>query len=70
MSEPTGLIAFLADCPLISRHRPWPRLDLTRPKWQALAARLPATDWEVMALWAGAAEVHAQAHWSQSLRAS
>jgi Ni,Fe-hydrogenase III large subunit len=59
MTDPIGLIEFLADCPIVSRHRPWPRLELSRGKWRALADRLPTTDWELMALWGEARQVHA-----------
>ena len=53
------LIEFLRDCPLMSRHRPWPRVELDERRWRALIERLAHEDWELMALWGEPAQVHA-----------
>jgi Ni,Fe-hydrogenase III large subunit len=53
------LIHFLADCPVITRHRPWPRAELTREAWTRLAERLAGERWEVAALWGEPDQVHA-----------
>lgn len=48
----TNLISYFADCPVIARHRPWPRVELTRERWAALAGDLARESWEVVSLWA------------------
>ncbi len=55
----TDLVDFLHDCPLVSRHRPWPRIELDAARWQTLAARLATEEWELLALWAEPDAVHA-----------
>jgi len=54
----TDLIEFVRDCPMVSRHRPWPRIELDAAKWQMLAARLPMESWELLALWGEPRAVH------------
>src|SRR4051812_27111805 len=54
----TDLIEFLHDCPVVSRHRPWPRIELDAAKWQMLAARLATESWELLALWGEPQMVH------------
>jgi Ni,Fe-hydrogenase III large subunit len=54
----TELIEFLQDCPIVSRHRPWLRVELDAAKWQTLAARLATEDWELLALWGEPDRVH------------
>jgi Ni,Fe-hydrogenase III large subunit len=54
----TDLIEFVSDCPIVSRHRPWPRIELDAAKWQMLAARLATEEWELLALWAEPDAVH------------
>ena len=55
----TDLIHFLADCPVITRHRPWPRAELGREAWTRLAERLAGERWEVAALWGEPDQIHA-----------
>ena len=57
--DPT-LLAFLAEggAPVVAA-RPWPRFVLDRAGWQALAARLAAPDWALIAEWGEAGAVHA-----------
>ncbi|MBI3707373.1 MAG: nickel-dependent hydrogenase large subunit, partial [Proteobacteria bacterium] len=54
----TELIAYLHDCPIVSRHRPWPRVELAAERWRALVARLPQEEWELFALWGEPGVVH------------
>ncbi len=54
----TDLIAFLHECPIVSRHRPWPRIEVDAATWQTLATRLATEDWELLALWAEPDTVH------------
>src|SRR5258708_15440365 len=58
----TDLIQFLHDCPVVSRHRPWPRIEVDAAKWQMLAARLPMEEWELLALWGAPDAVHVALH--------
>ncbi|HEX9465967.1 MAG TPA: nickel-dependent hydrogenase large subunit [Alphaproteobacteria bacterium] len=58
----TDLIQFLHDCPVVSRHRPWPRIEVDAAKWQMLAARLPMEEWELLALWGEPDAVHVALH--------
>jgi len=59
-SPPPTLSAFLFGAGLlVTRHRPWPRVELTPEQWRGLIALLPATGWELLALWAEPDQVHA-----------
>ncbi len=53
------LIEFLKDSTLVSRHRPWPRVEVDDAKWRAFVARLAAEDWEFLGLWGEPAMIHA-----------
>ena len=55
----TDLIDFLRDCPMVSRHRPWPRFEIDAAKWRLLATQLATEEWELLGLWAEADGVHA-----------
>jgi Ni,Fe-hydrogenase III large subunit/Ni,Fe-hydrogenase III component G len=55
----THLIDFVKDCQMVSRHRPWPRIELDAATWQMLAARLATEEWELLALWGEPQAVHA-----------
>lgn len=48
----------LLNAPLITRHRPWPRVELDRIAWEALIARLARESWELVALWADPPVIH------------
>jgi Ni,Fe-hydrogenase III large subunit len=55
----TELVEFLAGAALISRHRPWPRVELDAGGWRRLVAALPVERWELVGLWAEPATIHA-----------
>jgi Ni,Fe-hydrogenase III large subunit len=54
----TDLIAFVRDCSLVSRHRPWPRLELDAATWRRMAVQLADEAWELLGLWAETDAVH------------
>lgn len=43
---------------MVTRHRPWPRVELTRERWAALAAQLAGEPWEAHAIWADGSDLH------------
>ena len=55
----TELMHFLADCPVVTRHRPWPRVEMTAEAWDGLVDRLAVERWELAALWAEQDAIHA-----------
>jgi Ni,Fe-hydrogenase III large subunit len=55
----SDLIQFLRDQPIVSRHQPFVRVELSRAKWQALALRLREEPWELIGLWGEPGIVHA-----------
>jgi Ni,Fe-hydrogenase III large subunit len=54
----SDLVQYFSDCALVTRHRPWPRVELTRERWSALADRLASENWEAHAIWADGFAVH------------
>jgi len=58
----TDLIEFLHDCPIVSRHRPWPRIEVDAAKWRMLVGRLASEEWELLGLWGEPNAVHVAFH--------
>ncbi len=56
MSE---LAAHFATAPVITRHRPWPRVELDAAGWLSLRDQLAVESWELTALWADPPVIHA-----------
>ncbi len=54
-----GLHHWLRGDKEIAGHRPWPRRELSRARWEALRDQLPGTDWSLLGLWGEPAIVHA-----------
>ncbi|MBL8836709.1 MAG: nickel-dependent hydrogenase large subunit [Alphaproteobacteria bacterium] len=55
----TELMHFLADSPVVTRHRPWPRVELSAVTWANLVDQLAIERWELAALWGEPGMVHA-----------
>ena len=52
------LLEFLSFGRPVEDHRPWPRFVLDARAWRALAERLSAAEWSLMAEWGDKAEIH------------
>ena len=55
----TDLAEFFAAAPIVSRHQPWPRVELNAAGWRRLAAALATEHWELIGLWAEPRTIHA-----------
>ncbi|MFO0995823.1 MAG: nickel-dependent hydrogenase large subunit [Alphaproteobacteria bacterium] len=54
-----GLRHWFRGDPLAAGHRPWPRWELSRARWEELRDHLPGADWSLLGLWAEPSAVHA-----------
>ena len=55
----TELIQALSGYPLVTKHRPWPRVEVDEYGWRALIDQLQTEYWELLALWGERETVHA-----------
>ncbi|MBW7852502.1 MAG: NADH-quinone oxidoreductase subunit C [Rhodospirillales bacterium] len=53
-----SLLDYLPDARRVALHRPWPRFLLDEAGWRHLVRQLGVSDWELLGVWAEAAEVH------------
>lgn len=54
----TELADHLLHAPVVTRHQPWPRVELDRAGWTALIEQLAREKWELVALWADPPTIH------------
>jgi hypothetical protein len=54
----TELADHLLHAPVVTRHQPWPRVELDGAGWLALVEQLAREKWELVALWADPPMIH------------